>query len=128
MQKVDLNAALRATGAKLSKSEKAEFLGYTVEELEKREAERKAPVYKAPLSSLIDPEVIAKGGMKKAAGYLDHIYKRSATLDEALEQAADLIADDASPDEWKLIQKARAALDIAGFLTVLTSIFTKQPV
>lgn len=131
MTKLDLNDVLRSRGATrgLTNAERAEILGCDVEEIEKRDAERKTRfANKAPLTSIIAPDLVAKCGLNKAAGYLDHIYQKSATLQEALEEAAELVSDDATPEQWRLIQKARAALDIAAFLQVLTSIFARNSI
>jgi hypothetical protein len=126
-ERLELQNYLRRTSEPLSKGETADFLGMDEDELRKREAASVRVATKTPLREL-EGLVKSHPELKKAAGYLDHLYKKSFTLDEALERAAELVSDDASPEQWKLISKARAALDISAFLTVLTDIFSRQPV
>ena len=123
MSETDLRIALKQTGARLSKSEKAELLGLTEDELTKRESQRS--VIKAPLTSYVDANVIAKGGLKRAAGYFDHLYQKADSLDEAFANASELVSDDANPDEWRLLAAARKASDVTAFLSVLTRIFAR---
>ena len=102
-----------------------EAFNFTVDQLKKLDPVRRAAYQKAqakskPLSSLMKTQSPADYQMRKSYKYLEKNYQRIGDLSLAMTEVFNVFDDKFTVEARALVEKAIAALDVSGFLELLT--------
>ena len=115
----ELSNLNRRVGGSLTKSDIAEMVGLSLEEVEAIHQKQK-PVKK--LKEFLD--LGNRNGLpmdlQKSFRYMEKSYTRTGSLTESMTEAMELFQEFFSGEEVSLLQKAIKALDLSVFLTILS--------